>query len=226
MDFLHWWAWIINHWDKVIPIAISLIALIVSLGALKVSCYWSRKANETATEALNESKRVNQANQINFTIVNRPLLTAMPTSFQKDNNYFEVEFLNSNTLILMIPIEIQNIGTTIADNIFLHSTNCRLYIGNKRLCDTRKEYETVTGNALTLLDLPPQKGIVKIIDFEFSLPEGTNIGQLKGDLITDGKIEPNFLFQYYSHLDKENTLALNVSFLITYKGCEILTNKS
>jgi len=210
---------------EMVPILVSIVALGVSVCLSLFAIKQSEKALSQANRANEISEKAQANSTLQFTSLNRPLLVIKPDSFKASNSNFEIAFLDKKKVIIRIPILIKNVGNMVADNTFLHSTNCRLYLGNKQISACRREYETGTRGKLTFMDIPPNDGVVKVVDFEFKLPDGIDTKELRDNLITSGKMDPNFLLHYYSHLDKEKTLASNVSFEIAYKWYSILMIK-
>jgi len=144
--------------------------------------------------------------------------------FKGGDGYFNISFLNEEKLIIKMPIAIKNVGRLVADNIFLHSARCMLHIDNQLKTGSIKEYKTVSGK-LTLMDLPPGGEVVKIVDFDFQLPPNLDINEFRDDLLSSCRMDTNFLFHYYSHYDKEKTLASNFSYAISYDWYSILMMK-
>jgi len=211
-------------WLQVIPIAIAVIVAFISylesrksLIEAKNATELSNKANEIAKEALSRAT-------MQFTTLNRPVLAIRPVPFGKGNNYFEIAILDKEKLIVKILIGIKNLGNMVADNTFLHSANCMLYINNILITGDKKEYETVSGK-LTLMDIPPNEEVLKIVTLDFQLPPNLDIEKFHNDLISSCRMDTNFLLHYYSHYEKEETLASNISYAISYHWYSVLMIK-
>lgn len=201
----------------VVPFTIALISYLLSRKESNKALAVADKALAVAEKALSEAT-------FQFTTLNRPLLNVMPDSFKKENNYFDIAVLDEKKLILKIPIVIKNQGNLVADNTFLHSSNCMLHINDKLITGSVNKYETLSGK-LTLMDILPKEGVVKIVDFEFQLPPNLDLEKFRNDLISRSRLDTNFLFHYYSHLDKEKPFASNISYAISYKGYTIIMIK-
>jgi hypothetical protein len=204
-------------WLQIIAILISLVVSFISYFQSRKSLYESKKANEIAITALSKA-------EMQFTTLNRPLLIIKPTSFSKNNNYFNIGLLEQIKLIIKMPISIINVGNLVADNTFLHSANSMLYIADSFITGCKKEYETVSKN-LTLMDIPPHESVVKIVDFDFQLPPNLDLKKFRDDLISSCRMDTNFLFHYYSHYKQDKVISTNISYAISYNWYSILMIK-
>ncbi len=211
---------------------VELLPILISIFALGFSVCFSLYAVKQSENALEESRRANKLakkaqkdTSRQFTSLNRPLLVIKPDSFQPANNHFEITHIDGKKMTMTIPIVIRNMGNMIADNAFLHSASCRLYLGKKLISVCKKEYDTGTGGKLTFMDIPPNDGVVKMVDFIFTLSDDIDTKNLRDALIASGRMESNFLLHYYSNLDKDRPLASNISFEIAYKWYIILMLK-
>ncbi|MCK4430216.1 MAG: hypothetical protein KAW19_02835 [Candidatus Aminicenantes bacterium] len=210
--------WIMSlPWLGIISIAIAIFVAVTSYLYARKALVRANKANEIAEKALSKT-------EIQFTTLNRPLLIIKPVSLKGENNYFNIDFLDKKKLIIKIPISIKNLGILVADNTFLHSTNCMLHINNKFITGDKKEHKTVNGK-LTLMDIPPGGDVIKIVDFDFQLPPILDIDKFRTDLMSSCRMDTNFLLHYYSHYEKEKTLASNISYAISYNWYSILMMK-
>ena len=139
---------------SIVALGISIISSLYTIKQSEKAFEQSQRANELAEKAQDDVSR-------QFTNLNRPLLVARPDSFKPANNYFQIAYIEGKNVIITIPIVIKNVGNMIADNTFLHSTNCRLYLGNKLVANCNKTYSTGTTGNLTLMDIPPNDGVVR-----------------------------------------------------------------
>ena len=110
-------------WLEIISIAVAIFVAVTSYLYARKALVRASEADEIAGKALSKAG-------MQFTTLNRPLLIIKPVSLKKENNYFNIDFLDRKKLIIKIPISIKNLGNLVADNTFLHSTNCMLYINN------------------------------------------------------------------------------------------------
>ena len=65
----------------------------------------------------------------------------------------------------------------------------------------------------------------EVVYFAFTITDDIDASNLRNTIISSGKMVPNFLFHYYSHLEKTKQLASNISFEIAYTWYSVLMLK-
>lgn len=171
-------------WLKAIPVIISLGAIFFSWRALQVS----KKANDIAAQSRIESRR-------QFLSVNKPIIMVSQLRFGEGKGYFEVLPAEGDKIVIASLISIRNTGSIIAGNVFVHSVNSYLFIdGTKVERMELKNKPLNDGDNHSLIHIPSQEAITRIVRNVFRTPEPFKRGQIAQDRIM---LMQNVLIYYY-----------------------------
>ena len=222
MDWIVIKNWLKSFWVQILPIVLSILAIFISW-------YISKKAVKISEESLRESKRANEiAEKVRieaekrFNTINRPLLIAEPISLKNTNDLFAME-IDDDKISIIVGISIKNVGTIIAGNTFVHSSTCVLFINDKQIDRVEQKNKPLNVNDnLSALNIAPNQDQLSGMKYTFQLPHNFPKEEIRKETV--GLIL-NVLIYYYSstkqmphELAKDYMYHTNVSYRIRYNG--------
>ena len=222
MDLIVIKNWLKSFWVQILPIVLSIIAVFISL-------YYSKKAVKISKESLCESKHANEIAETvraeaekRFAAINRPLIIVEPVKSQETKEYFEMEIGDGKISIVTV-ISIENGGSIIAGNTFVHSSTGVLFINDKQIARDEQKYKPLNKNDnLSALHIAPNQNHLRGMKYTFQLPHNFPEEEIRKETV--GLIQ-NILIYYYSdtkqmshELAKDFHYHTNVSHRIRYNG--------
>jgi len=210
-------------------ICLQILPIVLSVIAILISWYHSRKAVRISEESLRASKRANEIAETvraeaekRFVAVNRPSLIVEPVKSRRTNEFFEMEMGDGKISIITV-VSIENVGSIIAGNTFVHSSTGVLFINNKQIDRDEQEHKPLNKNDnLSALHIAPNQDHLWGTKYTFQLPDNFPEEEISKENV--GLIQ-NLLIYYYSstkqmphELAKDFHYHTNVSHRIRYNG--------
>jgi hypothetical protein len=160
-----------------------MIALYVSWEASKAA----KNANFIASQTQVQSTK-------QFLSLNKPIVMVKQVRFGGGKGYINILSQQNEGVEIATLISIENIGSIVAGNVFIHSVTCHLFINGIEVGKMeRKNRPLNDGDNLSLIHIPPKESINKIVVSTFRIPESLHMK------LSTTKIElvQNLLIYYY-----------------------------
>jgi len=165
-----------------LPIIVSVVSLLyanhLSRTAARKSMALAKEANDKAEEANAIAKEALQKSEKQFVEVNRPQLTAQPLMLD-NHRYYELIKAGEDKLFAALLVVIQNKGNVVASSTLIEEAIFQVYYRGARIAYVRNFYdglgnahptkETIQTTNFTLIDIQPQDGYSKRLEFLLDL---------------------------------------------------------
>jgi|GEM_PF-2705624 len=221
-----------------LPIIVSVVSLLyannLSRKAAKRSADLAKEANQKSEEANALAREALQKSEQQYVEANRPQLTAQPAMLD-NRSYYELTKAGEDKIFAAFKVVIQNKGKVIASSASIEEAIFQISHGGTRIAYTRNFYdafgkayptkEAVQQTNFTLIDVQPQDGYVRQLEFFIDL-SGTGF---KADdvlrLIPDLAVTINLRLVCAYELIKGKQFITHTSHGITREGLSVLENR-
>jgi hypothetical protein len=165
-----------------LPIIVSICGVLYSnhfsRSAVKKSAALAKEANEKAEEANALAREALKNSEKQFVEMNRPQLTAQPL-MQDNRRYYELAKSDENRIYAALQVVIQNKGNVVASSTLIEEATFQINYRGARIAYARNYYdslgnthptkEAVPTTNFTLIDIQPQDGYAKKLEFMIDL---------------------------------------------------------